>query len=283
MFNIANILKRPLILDGAMGSYLQQCGVKADKRLWLSSALIDRPEEVVKVHKAYIEAGADIITTNTFRTNPSAVNTTKYSSHTLAGEAVKLARDAVGKNKVFIAGSNPPAEDCYQRERKVRKKTLEKNHIEHIDLLTENGVSFILNETQSHFDEIEIICRHCSENNIPFILSIFIQDDELKIFSGEKLIDVIDFVHDFSPIAIGFNCIKPKVFSRIYKIIDPDLSWGFYLNCGAGNYSDKKVECGVSPKEYSGRVKKYLNKKPFFIGACCGSSPSHIAELKKIF
>ncbi|RPI68730.1 MAG: hypothetical protein EHM47_14160, partial [Ignavibacteriales bacterium] len=58
-------------------------------------------------------------------------------------------------------------------------------------------------------------------------------------------------------------------------------NWGFYLNCGTGKYNNNNIQCGVSPKDYLTLVKKSLNKNPSFIGSCCGSSPSHIKEIKK--
>ena len=73
LFLFAKRSNRPLLLDGAMGSLLQQRGIKSHPHLWMSLTNITQPDEVVKIHKAYVKAGADIITTNTFRTNPVSV------------------------------------------------------------------------------------------------------------------------------------------------------------------------------------------------------------------
>src|SRR5664279_4587110 len=77
-FSIARRTRRPLILDGAMGSLLQQNGVPRDEHLWMSLANLTHPDKVIELHRQYINAGADIITTNTFRTNPTANK--EYSS-----------------------------------------------------------------------------------------------------------------------------------------------------------------------------------------------------------
>src|SRR3989339_831373 len=74
LFLFAKRSNRPLLLDGAMGSLLQQRDIKSHPHLWMSLANITQPDEVVKIHKAYVKAGADIITTNTFRTNPTSVS-----------------------------------------------------------------------------------------------------------------------------------------------------------------------------------------------------------------
>lgn len=283
MFNLATILKRPLILDGAMGSLLEKKGISPHHKLWFTNSVIDNPEEVLAVHKAYIGAGADIITTNTFRSNPEAVKGTRCKSSELVKEAVKLAKEAKGKTKTLIAGSNAPAEDCYQIERKISKAALEKNHKQHLDLLFENEVSFILNETFSHLDEILLVSKYCHENKFPFIVSLFAKDRNTAILSGESLTEVIDKIKEFSPLAIGFNCIRFNTLKYIYPIISHDLNWGFYLNCGKSKISSKKITSEITADEYAKEISAYFDKRPFFVGACCGSSPEHIKSVRKIF
>lgn len=273
----------PLILDGAMGSMLQQKGFIADRDIWMSKLNITHPEIIREIHKDYIFAGADIITTNTFRTNPAAFEGAGYPfSSKYLREAVRIAKYASENSKVLIAGSNPPAEDCYQRERNISNKLLKINHTNHIDLLIDNGVDFILNETLSHFDEIKIICDHCSCNNIPALLSFYF-DENLLILSGEDINYIVEFTSDHNPLAIGFNCIAPKLFNSVLRNITPKCNWGFYLNCGRGNPQDETIKCGISPTEYSGMVDETTKYEPSFVGACCGSNPNHIKEIKKLY
>ncbi len=282
IFSLAKRINRPLILDGAMGSLLQQKGIKAEGKLWMSFANISKPDIVSKIHNEYIKAGADIITTNTFRTNPLAVNNTRgISFKQLVKASVNIAKEAKGNLPVIIAGSNAPAEDCYQRERTISKKELELNHKAHIDELVKNGCNFILNETQSHFDEIKIISEYCDRNKVPYVISLFF-DSTLKILSGEKLTEVVKYLNDSGSLAISFNCILPSVMNKIKNILSSKSNWGFYLNCGDGAYTDTNIKCGISPKSYSEEIKKYLSYSPSFIGACCGSSPLHIKEIKKM-
>jgi len=280
-FSFAVRIKRPLILDGAMGSMLQQMVVKPSGPLWMSYVNLEYPEKVTNIHKEYIEAGADIITTNTFRTNPAAVESShlKINSNKFVKESVKLAIDAASSYPVFIAGSNAPAEDCYKIKRDLSKKKIEYNHKEHISSLYESGCHFILNETHSHFDEIKIICEFCSCNDIPFVISFFI-DEKLKLLSGEKLSEIIKFSLDYNPLAIGINCIKDYTFFKFFRQSSLKFNWGMYLNCGSGDYSDENISCGVSPEQYLIYVEKTLVKNPSFIGACCGSTPKHIRKIK---
>jgi len=283
LFSFAKRTHRPLLLDGAMGSFLQQKGIKFHPQLWMSYANLIHAEEVVNAHRAYINAGADIITTNTFRTNPISVSMSclKIDNLKFVQKSVGLAKEAIGDKSVLIAGSNPPAEDCYKVERTISKKTLESNHAKHIEYLFNAGCNFILNETQSHMDEILFITKFCSKNSIPYVMSLFFTD-ELKLLSGESLFDVIAKVEEFNPLAVGLNCILPKTFNKVFRHINREKPWGFYLNCGSGELTDDNITCGISPVSYAQQTRKYLKKNPVFIGSCCGSSPNHTKELKKL-
>jgi methionine synthase I (cobalamin-dependent) len=282
LFSFAKRINRPLILDGATGSLLLQKRFVRHPQLWMSYINLIEPEEVIKIHKAYINAGVDIITTNTFRTNPSALKNSNIKIHNkeFVKRSVELAQEAVENLPVLIAGSNAPVEDCYQIARKISGIEIKKNHSLHIEYLLDSGCDFILNETQSHFDEIKFICSYCSKNDIPFVMSLFFTD-ELKLLSGEDLFETINFILDYNPIAIGFNCILPKIFKKAFRKFDVTCNWGFYLNCGSGDYSDDNISCGINPADYISQTKNMIKAKPSFVGACCGSNQNHIKEIKK--
>lgn len=270
------------MLDGAMGSLLQQKGIKSEGKFWTAKANLLNENLVYQIHLDYINAGADIITTNTFRTNPNAFSSSNKSEFKeIVKAAVSIAKKAAAGKNVLIAASNAPAEDCYQVDRKISKKDLEFNHKKHIDELMKNECDFILNETQSHFDEIKIICDYCSENKIPFVLSLFITE-KLRVLSGEKVQEVIKFILDRNPLAIGFNCIIPNVFENLYNKIKLNFNWGVYLNLGGENYLLEKIQVSYSPATYSKIIAEYLNKNPSFVGGCCGSNPNHIKKLRQM-
>ncbi|MDP4117439.1 MAG: homocysteine S-methyltransferase family protein, partial [Bacteroidota bacterium] len=145
--------RKPLLLDGAIGTYLLNNNAAYDKDLWTSHIAVEAPHLLESVHSEYIKAGADIIISNTFRTNPQAVKNSKYSSEFLVKRNMDIIRDCSKDKDLLIAGSNAPAEDCYQLERTISRSDLEYNHHKQICLLMENGADFILNETQSHLDE----------------------------------------------------------------------------------------------------------------------------------
>lgn len=288
-FSIARRIGRPLILDGAMGSLLQNRGVPRDEHLWMSLANLTHPEIVIELHKEYINAGADIITTNTFRTNPRVIE--EYSSKEtkyylelkkFVEISVDLAKKAVYGTPVLIAGSNPPAEDCYQRESHLTVEDYYRNHELHIMKLYDNNCNLVLNETQSHFDEIETVSTICMKERIPFVVSIFF-DDKFMLLSGEPVEDAIQCILKYNPLAIGFNCISPDIFLSFINTHKFDFNWGVYLNCGSGDYNDDIIKTGISPEEYKEIIGQILHYHPSFIGGCCGTTPEHIKKIKEIF
>lgn len=278
-----NKLHRPLILDGAMGSLLHQKGVTPDEHLWTSVANVTNPEAVSELHNEYKSAGADIITTNTFRTNPAAYSLSgiDITNKELVKNSVELAL-GFKDGHTLIAGSNAPAEDCYQGERTLSHNDLEYNHKHHIELLMENGCDFILNETQSHFDEIKIISEFSGESNIPYVISIYFNDD-MKILSGESVIDVVDFISGYQPMAISFNCISPKLLTEFLTSHNTRYPWGYYCNVGSGNVDDEKITSSLTADEYVTEIKEITNGHLLFAGSCCGSAPAHTKALKRFY
>jgi len=271
----------PLILDGAVGSWLEEKSSISEAHTWSSHFNISNPDLVFDLHKLYIDAGADIITTNTFRTNPSASEIFGQNNWKISlKSAVKLAKQAVGENSVLIAGSNPPAEDCYQANRTISTKQLERNHFDHINNLLSEGCDFILHETQSHLDEILLICKYCTNNNIKYALSIYCTSD-LNILSGEKVIEIISLLKDYSPSAVLFNCINLNTYRLIRQVLPSDFYHGFYPNLVLSDIGTNNIKSSLSPIAFTEEMLKFINPKILIVGACCGSSPEHIKELSK--
>jgi methionine synthase I (cobalamin-dependent) len=276
-----SLQKKPLLFDGALGTYLLKNNAGFDKCLWTSHTALDNPSLLEKVHREYIESGADIITSNTFRSNPAAADNSKYSSELLVKRNFEVLKNCLpSKDKLMIAGSNAPAEDCYQAERNISRRELEYNHHKHISLLMENGANFILNETQSHFDEIKIICSYCYKENIPFGLSIYFKQYD-KILSGENLSDIINFITDNNPLFISFNCTGFGVLSKLLSAYTLAYNWGFYLNCGKSNPETGIIDKIISPKEYIDLCRPFFDKSPVIVGSCCGSTPEHTKFLRE--
>ena len=93
----------------------------------------------------------------------------------------------------------------------------------------------------------------------------------------------LELIKEYSPVCIGFNCIKPVTFKSFIQMqFTLNYHFGFYLNCGKGNISDNTIECGINPYDYSNIVKEYLPLSPVFVGSCCGSDSSHTKSLREL-
>ncbi len=274
--------KRTLVLAGAMGSYLQKLNYAHNDKLWSARAIMENPSLITKLHLEYISAGADIITTNTFRTNPISLKFAghSYKSYQMAKIAVQLAKTAADGKDVVIGGSNAPAEDCYQPERTISVFDLDYNHKTHISILYESGVDVIWNETFSHLDEIKTACSFCSKNEIPFVISLLF-DADLRILSGENIFEVLDIVYDYNPAAIGFNCISYNNFLRLMAQFEKNYLWGFYLNVLNEDRTKNSLSPACTANEYSQRIKNYFGNNLLFVGSCCGSDPEFTKSIKE--
>ncbi len=268
-----------------MGTLLIEIGVDLGTRLWSANALITNPEAVLQIHKDYILAGADIITTNTFRTNPYAVElaNSNYNSKELVKIAVNLAKQSIleTNKKVLIAGSNAPADDCYLTKRLIPLEKVITNHKEHISNLIEAGVDFILNETFGDKEEIEIVCKICSEFKIPFAVSVLI-NSELKTFFGQDLIETIAKVYSYEPLFISLNCSRPEFILKALDLVEEFGPLGVYPNLG----SIESFSSGHLVRDYSSDALKNfvieLNKQNVkVIGVCCGGNPEDIKLIRK--
>ncbi|MEW6508424.1 MAG: homocysteine S-methyltransferase family protein [Bacteroidota bacterium] len=275
-------LGRPLLLDGAMGTYLMQNNLKPDKFLWQSIHNLENAKAVKSVYQQYIDAGSDIITTNTFRTNPSAVKNSNLgiTNYEFVKLSVDIALQAKRNLNLIIAGSNAPAEDCYKKQRDLSLLDLEYNHKKHIEMLWNSGVDIILNETFSHWDEIELVCKFCHDNKLPYIISFYF-DEDLRLLSGEPLNEAVNFVNDFSPVAVGFNCIKDVSFKKYMDQYPLSTKFGFYFNCGLSSVTEKQITSNIEPYSYIKSIKSLINYNTLFVGSCCGSTPEHTIKIKE--
>ena len=155
-----NINEKISILDGPMGTELDRRGSDTTLPLWSARALIENPELVKSIHIDYINAGAEIITTNTFRTQDRTIETARLSNITgkeLTSQAVDLAKEARDVTKpCSIAGSIAPLEDCYSPDLVPSNLILRKEHPKMVKWLAENEVDIFLIETMNTFREGKI-------------------------------------------------------------------------------------------------------------------------------
>ena len=151
-----------IILDGGIGAELEKNGANMDQDLWCGKCSVDNPELVKKVHENYIDAGADVITTNTYGTTPISMK--QYGYDNLIEEynkkSVQIAKEASKNKNVAVAGSVSTFGSFY----KLGLKAMIPGFKEQIKILSEEGVDLIILEAMSSQADIVETIIECSSN-----------------------------------------------------------------------------------------------------------------------
>jgi homocysteine S-methyltransferase len=284
--------KSLVILDSAMGTELQERGVDISLPLWSAAAIFENPDTIRQIHIDNIDAGADIITTNTFRTQRRTFEKANYhhdgmdfstTAKELTKTAVEIAREAamIANENVLIAGSIAPLEDCYKPELVPDTDTLCSEHYEHVMNLVESGVDLLLAETMSSVREISAVLNQIHKTDKQYCISLLCRNDKL-LFSGELIKDAIDIIEKFSPQAILLNCIHPTSIEGILKNLMnlTGRPLGVYANVGEPSfYEGASMIVNVTPDEYYNYALKWKNLGVKIIGGCCGTAPEYIGKI----
>jgi homocysteine S-methyltransferase len=270
-----------------MGTRLIEKGEKFTTPIWSAEALIKNPDLVLNIHKEYNRAGADIIRTNTFRTNPYSISYfgENYDSADLVKIAVDLAKSSIEpfeRGDVILAGANAPADDCYSQSRRLSLNELFVNHSEHIISLIENGVDFILNETFGDKEEIEIVSKFCYQNKIPFAVSVLIKN-ESETYHGQKLKDTLQSIFQYDPLFISLNCCRPEILIKTIKLIREFKPFGVYPNLGSVNsFNTNNLIRDFTVTDLTALTNFMLEAGVSVIGVCCGGNPDDISIIRNL-
>jgi homocysteine S-methyltransferase len=281
------------ILDGAMGSELIKRGLVLHENTWSADANINHPDLIQQIHRDYIVAGADFITTNTFRTTPRAYAKAGLSSQnseesvhkakTSLEKAVELAKGAAISSTKII-GSIAPLEDCYLPNLFPGKNIAVSEFSQLGKWLVEVGVDILILETMNSLAEAEAGLIALQDCNHPIWVSFVLKNDNC-LLSGDSLCDVLSVLNNYNIDMVLLNC-NPLL--RTKKAVDIIVDnwhrdWGIYPNLGKGEPEWRGNITEYESKEIFLSVIKYaLNAGASVVGACCGSSPDHIKEIKKL-
>ena len=204
-----------IVMDGSMGNELLARRSDLVTGLWSAQYLIDAPELVKEIHLDYINAGADLIITNTYSTIPSYLSKQKAEDRMpeLINLAGKLAREAVkdSKKKVTVAGSLPPLEESYRPDLVIDKEEAVPIYETLIKELTPYVDIFIC-ETMSSIKEMQHVIKALQnlDNEKPVWISWSLKEDKKnQLRSGESIKEAFNASASIKPEAYLFNCTDP--------------------------------------------------------------------------
>jgi len=280
--------KIPLILDGAMGTELCRRGISIELPLWSAGVLLENPEIVKKIHMDYIKAGADIITTNTFRTNSRTflkAGFTKKDAFSATKMSASIARSAINTlnpdRKIWIAGSISPLEDCYQPELSPDYETALIEHRENAMWLAEAGVDFILIETMNTLHEALAASRTSLETKLPVITS-FILDTNGNIFDGSDLFIAYTELKNLGIQGFSINCTHHSIISQVIDNYLTKITLPVAAYANSGIYDKEfgwKDDPDFTPDSYANIAHAWISKGVKIVGGCCGTTPEHIKKI----
>ena len=286
---LETLAQRVLVLDGATGTELTRRGVDTSLPLWSAGALRDKPDVVRAIHAEYVQAGADILVANTFRSNVRALRNAGLldQGESLNRRAVDLAKEAADgasadrKHPVWIAASVAPVEDCYSPELVPDEKTLAEEHGRMLAWLAAAGADLIWVETMNTVREARAAARAASEAALPMVVSFVVMENG-DLLSGEPLEEAIDAVEPFDPIALGLNCIPPAGVTRNLLRLRTATERPLVAYAHLGNpepITGWSFSQDVSPEAYAKEAARWIDMGARIIGGCCGTTPAHIAAL----
>lgn len=286
----------PLVLDGATGTELERAGLATGLPLWSTHALLEAPECLLRIHAAALEAGAEVITANTFRTQARTLSRAGLfeSDARLTRFAVELARLASLDRRVdrridrsddalrpsWVAGSLPPLEDCYRPDLVPLETELAVEHGRQADLLAEAGVDLILVETMNSRREARAAARAASRTGLPFAVS-FVAWDGARLLTGEPLADAAAEVRDLGAAAVGVNCL-PIANLEVCRRALAGLGTALLVSPNLGQpepCSGFTRDESTDPSAFANAFGDWLAQPAVIVGGCCGTTPAHIAAL----
>lgn len=301
---INELKKRVLVLDGATGTAIQKYNLTDEdfqgKKGCNEILNITRPDVIKEIHTKYIEAGADIIETNSFNCNRISLKDYEIEdmSYTLSKKGAELARETAdnfyktSEKKIYVAGSIGPTSKSLSLpmgdvpyEREINFDQMKKIYSEQIEGVIDGGVDCLLIETI--FDGLSAKAALVAAEDLfekkniqlPIMISATV-NRQGKIFSGQSIESLITALDRPSIISFGLNCsfgakdLIPMI-KRIASFTDKYIS--LYPNAGLPN---EEREYEETPEITAGYLKELVDeKKVNILGGCCGTHFSHIKAI----
>lgn len=283
-----------IVLDGGMGQELVKRTGKQNDPLWGVAVMLEKPEIVREIHKEYIEAGADVITLNTYSATPVRFRQKGLEDRFRPAQqlAVKLAHEArqeAGK-PVRIAGCLPPLVGSYRADVAMGFDPSLEDYRE-IVAQQVDGVDLFICETMASIEEAKGAVTAAMETGKPVWLAWTLTDDaSVTIRSGDPLSDALDAMLGSGIDATLINCSRPETISNAWPTLATTTGpIGAYANGftsvdalqpgGAVEVLESRQD--LDPAAYADFVDSWIENGASIVGGCCEVGPAHIAEIAR--
>jgi methionine synthase I (cobalamin-dependent) len=289
------INKKILVSDGAMGATLIAAGISAlPDSLNLDSSQI---KKIIDIHLGYLEAGSDIIITNTLNSTPI-----KLESHGLQHEIKKINENAVSAVKeainlyrvrsvdnkpIFIAGDIGPLGKLLEPFGPLKYEEVLDAFSKQAEILIGKKVDFIIIETIMDLNEALAAVKAVRKisKDIPIACSLTFGENGVTLM-GNKAEDVVEILINAGSDIVGANCsVGSGAMLNVVKKMreaNAEARLIFQPNAGLPMLVEGKTIYNETPEIMASNIEKFLPYKPSIVGGCCGSTPEHIREIIKV-
>ena len=277
-----------LVSDGAMGTMLQTAGYtpNACPEKWG----IENTDKLQHIHRSYLDAGADILLTNTFGGNTFKLQKYNLSEqvYTINQRAAEIAVDVAG-DKAYVAGDIGPTGEFLEPIGQVTESACYEAFAEQAAALKAGGVDVIIIETMMALNEIQIAIKAAKETELPVIASMAFTrvKDGFRTIMGVAPKEAATGMIGAGADVIGTNCGDVMIADMPALIAELRL----YVGCGADTYIIIQPNAGrpqlvegktvflQSPQDIASGVDAALAAGANIIGGCCGTTPEHIRQI----
>jgi 5-methyltetrahydrofolate--homocysteine methyltransferase len=276
---------RPLLGDGAMGTMLQQAGLTdgGAPELWN----VERPDVVRGIYRAYAEAGAHLISTNTFGGNLARLQFHQIGDrvHELNAAGARLAREVADDAGILVAGSMGPSGDLIEPVGELGMVDARALFAEEARGLIDGGVDLILIETMSHLNEVQAAIEGVRQIAPDFPIAATMSfDTNLHTMMGVSPRSAMETIAGWDVRITGANCGNgpaeiEAVMTQMARYRVPGIYLMAQSNAGLPQYVEGRIQYDGTPEIMADYALKMRNLGIDIIGACCGSTPVHIAEM----
>ena len=276
--------KELLFFDGGMGTLLQERGLLPGElpETWN----INHPEEIIEIHQKYIDAGSDIVLTNTFGANALKFHSDTVSLEETVKSAVRHVRTAISRARadraVYTALDIGPTGKLLAPMGDLSFETAYEAFRQVMAWGEEAGADLIHIETMSDTYELKAAVLAAKENTSLPVFATAIYDERKKLLTGADIPSVIALLEGLRVDALGINCgMGPR---QMIPILEEYLKYSSLPvivkpNAGLPIQKDGKTFYDVSPEQFASLMRGIAEMGAGIIGGCCGTTPEHIGAM----
>jgi homocysteine S-methyltransferase len=287
----------PLLIDGGTGTELERMGATLHEKVWSARAALTDADILRRVHSAYLEAGAEIIITNTYSSNRHMMVSAGFGDEFEAAnrEALKLAKDAREKESnqrqrpVWVAGSMSTTTLSSGLDQSVIEKAGSPGdgYRAQAEIITNAGVDLIMLEMMRDVTQTRLCLEAALETGLPVWLGFSVErspDGELWLFGSQTPFNEgLDRVFDGAgiPQAVGVMHSEIELTPAALQMLRETWKGPIYAypHHGVFEIPNWRFDNTLSPEEFAGAAMEWARSGAGAVGGCCGIRPAHIGAL----